>query len=376
MLEFLTDLGPEARERPDPTMKGSMVAAAAVLAMVGLLAIAIDSNDSETNFVGIGLGLLALAAGHGALVALPANVRPAGVALIALGTATTVGFAFDNLDSAALPLFLLAAAYGIQRALGPARGASVLLTLGLLSTWAFMLDIAAGDGSSSGPLSFGDVSAPDSAFTNGDETVSYLSLILGIILLLGTRLLDGRGFHGTATSAVIVGDIAFVVGVFGVVAVFDDDALGSIIVIVAGLVLAFVGAGGERRFTTWLGGIGFLIGLLALLTTAVNLDEATQFGIAAVVVGAGIVLGVAFLAPPATAEPITAEPPAAAAAPTSAVAAPAVSEELPASPPVAEETEQGWHPDPAGRHGLRWHDGTAWTNHVADNGETSTDEGV
>ena len=41
MLEFLTDLGPEARERPDPTMKGSMVAAAAVLAMVGLLAIAI-----------------------------------------------------------------------------------------------------------------------------------------------------------------------------------------------------------------------------------------------------------------------------------------------------------------------------------------------
>lgn len=34
---------------------------------------------------------------------------------------------------------------------------------------------------------------------------------------------------------------------------------------------------------------------------------------------------------------------------------------------------QEWLPDPAGRHQLRWWDGTRWTEHVSDDGETSTD---
>lgn len=32
-----------------------------------------------------------------------------------------------------------------------------------------------------------------------------------------------------------------------------------------------------------------------------------------------------------------------------------------------------WHPDPTGRHELRWWDGTVWTEHVSDGGVTSTD---
>ena len=32
-----------------------------------------------------------------------------------------------------------------------------------------------------------------------------------------------------------------------------------------------------------------------------------------------------------------------------------------------------WHPDPSGRHELRWWDGTRWTEHVSDRGATSTD---
>ena len=34
---------------------------------------------------------------------------------------------------------------------------------------------------------------------------------------------------------------------------------------------------------------------------------------------------------------------------------------------------QEWLPDPSGRHELRWWDGTQWTEHVSDGGETSTD---
>lgn len=33
-----------------------------------------------------------------------------------------------------------------------------------------------------------------------------------------------------------------------------------------------------------------------------------------------------------------------------------------------------WHPDPSGQHQYRWHDGTTWTNQVANNGEVSTSE--
>jgi hypothetical protein len=32
-----------------------------------------------------------------------------------------------------------------------------------------------------------------------------------------------------------------------------------------------------------------------------------------------------------------------------------------------------WHPDPSGRHQLRWYDGTRWTETVSDAGQTSFD---
>ena len=36
-------------------------------------------------------------------------------------------------------------------------------------------------------------------------------------------------------------------------------------------------------------------------------------------------------------------------------------------------TAAGWHPDPFGRHDLRYHDGERWTAHVSDSGVTSSD---
>ena len=351
MLGFLAELGDEATERPDPTLRGSIVAAAAVLAVVGLFVIAADAGDGGTNIVGIVLGLIAAGAGHALLVSLPPNVRPAGIAMVALGTVMTLGFAFDDLDSPSLLLFLLAAAYAVQWLLGPARGASTLLTLALLSTWAFVLDAVSSDLTSSDPVFSLTDDIPvtgTSTFTSGDDTVSYASLLIGIALLAAVRALDVRGYRGIATSAVIVGAIAFVTGVFGVVATFDEDAVGSVFIILAGLVLAFVGSGGERRFTTWLGGIGVLVGLLALLATAVDLESATEFGLGAIILGFGIVLAAAFLGQEPAPEAV-------------APAAPAT---------------QGWHADPAGRHQLRWHDGTNWTHHVSDSGQTSTDEGL
>ncbi len=48
-------------------------------------------------------------------------------------------------------------------------------------------------------------------------------------------------------------------------------------------------------------------------------------------------------------------------------AAPAVPEAAPASAPGA------WHPDPTGRHQQRYWDGARWSEHVSDDGQTSSD---
>jgi hypothetical protein len=45
-----------------------------------------------------------------------------------------------------------------------------------------------------------------------------------------------------------------------------------------------------------------------------------------------------------------------------------------AAPALGGAPPPGWHPDPQGRHELRYWDGTAWTNNVSDAGATGTDD--
>lgn len=42
-------------------------------------------------------------------------------------------------------------------------------------------------------------------------------------------------------------------------------------------------------------------------------------------------------------------------------------------PPAAAPAAGAWHPDPSGRHELRYFDGAAWTDHVSDQGVAATD---
>ncbi|MEM7140587.1 MAG: DUF2510 domain-containing protein [Actinomycetota bacterium] len=406
MNEFLTSLGPEARERPDPTVKGAIVAAAALLAWIGSIIIAADNLEfDETNVIGIALGLACVGAGYVILMMLEDGVRPSGIALIALGTAATVAWVFDDISTPTAALLVFTVAYLGQWAFGPAKGAMAMLTLGLFAAWALFIDLVAGDpepdpfNQSGGALNLDDtiVTVPDNSFLSGDDTVSYLSLLIGAALLFGVRALDRRGWHGVATSAVIVGDIAFVIGVFGVVGTFSSDEAGSLLVLAAGVVIAICAAPGGRRFSAWLGGIGVFIGLIAFLIAVVEPDSAVQFGLICILIGTAIIAGAAFIdirslgaAQSAGSVPPTSSLPAPEPSPTSEPDAPeaawsapaaAVGESMPASPPVPEPepaptVEAGWHPDPSGGHELRYHDGTDWTAHVSDGGVQSTDGGI
>lgn len=47
--------------------------------------------------------------------------------------------------------------------------------------------------------------------------------------------------------------------------------------------------------------------------------------------------------------------------------------QMPPMPPSQQPQPAAWHPDPRGRHQLRYYDGTRWTEHVSTNGVQSID---
>ncbi len=396
----LSKLGPAARERPEPTLRGALAAAAGVLAVAGLVIIAGDAYfPDQSKLVPIVCGLVAVAVGYGVVIKLDPPVRPAGVAMITLGTLFTVVAIFDDIDSITLPLVLLAIAWGAQYGFGPARGELPLLVGALISLWVLVLDAAESDSSSVDAEAI--FATPDTPITSSDDLVAYLSLGIGLLLLLAARALDKDGWHGAATGAVIVGDLAFLVGVFGVVGTLDSDEVGSLVVIAAGVVLAAIGAAGDRRFTTWLGGAGVFVGLIAFLSTIIEPDEPVMLGLAAIVVGVLIVAGILLLDPArqnreqtsastpetgavrAVATPdATATQPGTGATVDSAAGVPVDSDPtVPIEPvtsepepePAASDIPAGWHPDPHGRHEMRWWDGSAWTANVSNGGDVTTD---
>lgn len=74
------------------------------------------------------------------------------------------------------------------------------------------------------------------------------------------------------------------------------------------------------------------------------------------------------------AEPVSMAAEPVATAPAPAAAAPAA--QTPVSQTSANQTPAGWYADPSGRYELRYWDGSAWSEHVARNGQQYTDPPV
>ena len=114
-----------------------------------------------------------------------------------------------------------------------------------------------------------------------------LSLVIGVVYLCLGLTFDRRGWRGFATPFFAVGDVAFVWGVAAAVTRIDGLG-GPALVVVASLVLGFVGDAGGRRLTTWLGGAGVVVGSISLATQLVDSKNVIPNALAILFFGTGM----------------------------------------------------------------------------------------
>jgi hypothetical protein len=327
-------------ERPVPDLRGALMAAAGALGAVGALVLAADVLDEARVFAVLVAALLVIT-GYGLLAAVP-QAAPAAVVLVAAGAGALPPFLlFDEAtDRLSGILALMTVLWALTWIAPLTQGRPFLLGLALAGAWLLVLDLA-------------DDGPPGSDGFLLDKTPYYLSLLVGAGFLAVTWALDRRRQPSLATPFAAVGDAAALVGAGGV-AVDLGDLGGSVLVVVTGLTLGWVGHAGGRRLTTWLGAGVAGGGVFGIVAEIVGNDASDRAGGSALVVAGAVLVA------------------------TLAIVERQRAGQLPATPVVvADEAPQargGWHPDPAGRYASRWFDGTRWTDQIADDeGRRGTD---
>ncbi len=344
---MLRRLGARAARRPEPRLWISLAAAGCLLAVTGLLAIVgdaqvEDSGDTGSTAPGIVLFLFVVAAGFLLMYLFrEAPAATAGVTAVVLGVPPLVYFlTFDESD---LPPFSVEAVLGLSAlvwlvsyAVGPGRGRPLLLGAGLLFAWLFVLQViddplssgfdtplvdvddpfgsdpfgegGVDEGSGDGGFEdgFGDGGFESDVVGGGGQpdltSLGITSVLFGAGYLIATRVLDRRGFAGTATSFVVAGHLALPIGIALLGDELEAGGTGVAFVVAGGLV-AWLGASSGRRVTTIIGAIEVIVGLYLVLGDAMQDSSATSFGTALFVLGAVLVGGAHLL------HMVTGEPP-------------------------------------------------------------------
>jgi hypothetical protein len=265
-------------------------------------------GDGGSQFPGILLSSTVLAVGLLLLVRAPAGpLRTAGSAASVLAVPALLFFlTFDEGNvfepfSGDAVVIVSAATWLALHVWGPAAGRTFPLSAGLIAAWLGIIQLVETEIAS--PLDllsyaylvlflgwydssdlFGEaIGAPDT------DALAVVSLIVGVAVVLVGRRLDRRGEQAQAT--------AFATASVGILFFGALFLVGSIELIGAGIVLAGIGgllaadgASRQRRGTTWSGAVLVVAGAVLALFDAAG-DSATSFGVAAAVVGIGIVAG-------------------------------------------------------------------------------------
>ena len=284
---LLDKLGPDAKERPAPDLLGALSAGGAALVAAGLLVLFGGDEGSRGGLIAGSIVLVV--AGYIVAGLLDVRLRPAAVALAAIGAVVFVFVAFaDTLADGEFtaPLIVLALVTGLMYIAPVLRGRPLLLGIALVALVACFTYLAA----KSDIDRADELSSPGIDLGSTTVQSAYAVLLLaGVALLVVAFLLDRADYHGLATVFIAVAVISVVSGAGGVGSELGD-AGGAILLGLAGLALAIVGHLGRRRFTTWLGAFFVPIALAALVFTIVSDDDRVGGGILLAVFGAALVV--------------------------------------------------------------------------------------
>jgi hypothetical protein len=317
-------LGAWAGRRAEPRLWISLAGAGCALAVAGVVIISGDAQVGEEGFndgsrvPGIILCLVVAAGGY-ALLRWFAETPAATAGVTAIALAVPPFFYFLTFDADGTPpwsaeaiLALSALVWLVSYVLGPARGRPLLLGAGLVAVVLLAFQFIEEPFSAGFETAFVDESpfAPDEPFpgeesfpgeeftSQGDQpdptTLGIISLVFGAAYLVAARLLDRRGFAGTATPFVVASLAAIPAGIAFLGEDLEAAGAGAA-AIVAGLVVAWLGARSGRRASTVIGAGGVALGIVLIIADAMEESSPTSIGIALLVAGGAVALGAQLL---------------------------------------------------------------------------------
>jgi hypothetical protein len=310
---LLDGLGPRVDRRPEARLGISLAGAGAAIIVVGVLSLGGDqlvgSGGSGSQAPGALLTLAVIAIGvaliakfhHGPMAA-------AGVAASAIALPAFLFFVtFSKNTAPPFDTILLLATLGwlAGYTLGPGRGHNFYLGAALVGLWLWFIEVTehvfsfplgflTGLARVSNTGSIGSISDSGLGLGGGPDasTVGTYSLIFAAGYLVIAALLDRRGRLGAGTPFAFAGIVTLVLGISFLSNDLEQFGTGLAFV-VAGLVLAYVGATGGRRATNWIGGILVFAGVTTIVSNWFT--DATPFGLAEIVVGAALIVGAQWL---------------------------------------------------------------------------------
>jgi hypothetical protein len=312
---LLRRLGERVVRRPEPRFGVALAGVGMMMILVGAVVWGGDAagggGEGDSNqIVGVLLSLAVIAAGYLLLVRFRHGpLATAGVVAAALGVPLLMGFAtfdsgFDAAESDvvfslpfsvdAIVLLSLAAWLASYAWVPVASGRIFFVALSAFTLWLYLLEKV--EEGAAGYV----VSLPFSAITfsfvsefDGERqlpdlgNIGGMSLTVGVVYYLLAIVADRQRHRGLATPFLAAGFVATVVGLIHVAD--DFEAVGTgLLLIVIGSVLAVYGATQGRRFTTWTWAAGIGLGVLVILTDVFD-DSAAAYGVAAMILGAGVV---------------------------------------------------------------------------------------
>jgi hypothetical protein len=307
---WLDWVGVRAARRPEPRFGVSLAGAGAGMLVVGAIALGGDqlfgtSSGDGSQFPGLLITLAVIVVG----VTLTAQHRNGPLAAAGVASSATALPAFlafltyskDSPPSINTILLLSCIGWAAGYLAGPGRGHTLYVGAALVGLWLWFIEVTEHVFSFPTNFLFGLASAasagtidntsssPSFEINPGPDAnaIGSYTLVFAVAYLVVARMLDRRNMRGLATPFAFAGIVAVIVGIASLSDTFEQIGTG-IAFVIAGSVLAYLGATEGRRGTNWVGAILVFLGITTVV--ADPFDTATSFGFAEIIVGAAAIV--------------------------------------------------------------------------------------